>query len=192
MLFSRIRELRREIDLRTRALGGDELAQECCTWWRRGAERGVEGLGGEGSGGEGGGGTGRGTFPGDFRLASGSAGRVCLRPTGWGKGPAVMVKIGLAGGAEESGVGGQAPRLGHKGAGLVTYQPHRRLPHSTSPHPNQPLRPIAPPKGKGGNGLCWISFMSAFNCPRKHCSPAGASPERAIRRERRVIIAHAC
>ena len=89
-----------------------------------------------------------------------------------------MAEIGLAGGAEESGVGGQASRLGHKGAGLVTYQPHLRPTHSTSPHPDQPLRPIAPPKGKGGNGLCLI-----HSCLRLIAQESTARPRAHLQSE---------
>ena len=120
MLFSRIRELRREVDLRTRTLGGGELAQECCTWRRGGAERGAGGgeeqsVGwGAGGGGSGGGG-GRG---------GGGAERGVGRAGGRG---------GVSGGEEQSGGrgggdgGGTFPgdlRLASRSVGRVCLPPH--------------------------------------------------------------------
>ena len=89
---------------------------------------------------------------------------------------AVMAEVGLTlGQGWERGWGWRegGQRAAARPPGLVTRERDSwlinligRLPHSISPHPGQPLHPIAPPpppKGKGGNGLFWISFMSAVN-----------------------------
>lgn len=111
MLFSRIREERKEADLRTKALGRGELVQECCTWWREGAES----TGGKWRAAP--------TFPNDLRLAhSFQVCRACLSPAplARGGGWAVLAKIGLPGAGGMGGVrgrGGQAPQAGSQGSG---------------------------------------------------------------------------
>ena len=134
-------------------------------------------------------GDGGGTFPGNWRLASRSAGRVCLPPPWLGKGAGSDGRDRPGWGS--GGVRGRrpGPQAGSQGSwtrDLSASSAPDTL-HLSSPGPTAPAH--CPAQGKGWKWTLLDSFMSALNCPGKHCPPAGASPERAIRRKRRVIIA---